>query len=95
MPFYTNKKDIVLPRQARDKHRDSTQNRDAFLQVLMVFASWQLDNNANFSGRVPVRQLVAFARLRDIAANETRAWSATIPAKHYALVDAHGAETAF
>ena len=28
-PFYTQM--IILPRQARDKHRESTQNRDAFL----------------------------------------------------------------
>jgi hypothetical protein len=29
--FYILLKPIILPRQARDKHRESTQNRDVFL----------------------------------------------------------------
>jgi hypothetical protein len=32
MPFCFDIKTIILPRQARDKHRESTQNRDAVSQ---------------------------------------------------------------
>ena len=31
---------IILPRQARDKHRESTQKRDVFLQGLLCSASF-------------------------------------------------------
>ena len=58
-------------------------------EVVMVFATWEV-TDGGFSGRVPVRQLVAFARLRQIAAAETRTWSAKVPAKHFALVNSDG-----
>ena len=35
--FYT-KNDIILPRQARDKHRESTPKRDPFMRVLTYSA---------------------------------------------------------
>merc|ERR1712008_26816 len=59
-------------------------------EVVFVFATWNVSSASDFSGRVPVRQLVAFARLRQIAAKESRVWTATVPAKHYALVSSTG-----
>eukprot|EP01043_Picozoa_sp_COSAG02_P053352 COSAG02_NODE_5875_length_3971_cov_4.711519_2_plen_582_part_00 len=59
-------------------------------EVVLVFATWQVSHGADFTGRVPVRQLVAFDRLREIALGETRQWSVTLSAKDYALVNASG-----
>lgn len=61
-------------------------------EIVLVFATWQINRNADFAGRVPVRQLVAFKRLRQVLANETRQWKVTILAKDYALVNASGAK---
>ena len=58
-------------------------------EVLLVFAAWDVTGQG-FSGRVPVRQLVAFARLRQVAPKETRTWTTTVLAKHYALVNSTG-----
>ena len=74
-------------------------------EVVQVYASWAVSRSSSssssssgggggggggFSGRVPVRQLVAFERLRAILPGETRPWSVVLPSARYALVDSAG-----
>ena len=49
-------------------------------EVVLVFATWQINHDADFKGRVPVRQLVAFDRLRAVGPKETRQWTVTVAA---------------
>ena len=60
---------------------------------VQVYASWSLPREQGEQAkgtRLPLRQLVAFCRLRAIAPRETRFFNATVAPERYALVDPKG-----
>ena len=57
-------------------------------EVVQVYTTWAPDDG--FDGRVPVRQLVGFARLAAVGARGSREWTTTVAVDKYALVDSGG-----
>jgi beta-glucosidase len=57
-------------------------------EVVQVYSNWTVHDPSQM--RVPVRQLVAFSRLRDVKPGETRTVTIYVRSKHYALVDSRG-----